>query len=429
MLDINLIRSQPDDVRRALQTRMDEVQLEPILALDEQRRELIQRLDVARGERKQQAQAIGQLRAAGAPVEQELEARATALRSEIAADSASLATVEGQLRELLLELPNIPDERVPTGGKEANKVVHVWGEPPAPVAQPLDHVELSERLGLVDYARGTKLAGTGNWIYTGMGAALEWALLDWFCREHHAAGYRFVLPPHLLLEESGIAAGQFPKFYDDVFHVHVRDGEQASFLLPTAETALLNFHRDEVLAEHELPARLFAYTPCYRREGGGYRADERGTVRGHQFNKVELFQFVAAEQAEEALQELIATTQRLVEALGLHYRTSLLASRDASATMALTYDIEVWLPSIGAYKEVSSASWARDYQARRANIRFRRKDRGATEFVHTLNASGLATSRLLPALLEQHQQDDGAVRVPAPLQPWLGVDAITPPGD
>ena len=235
-----------------------------------------------------------------------------------------------------------------------------------------------------------------------------------------------MLPPHLLLDEVGYAAGQFPKFVDDVFHLQTAEGERPRFLLPTAETAILSVSGDEILEADELPRKAFAYTPCYRREAGGYRTEERGTVRGHQFNKVELFQFVAPEGAEAALDELVGKAERLVQELGLHYQTSLLAAEDASASMAITYDVEVWIPSIGTYKEVSSASHARDYQARRANIRYR-ADGKRTAYVHTLNASALATSRLVPALLEQHLQPDGSVAVPAPLQPWLGTDRLGPP--
>jgi seryl-tRNA synthetase len=237
-----------------------------------------------------------------------------------------------------------------------------------------------------------------------------------------------MLPPHLLLDEVGYAAGQFPKFYDDVFHLEVGTGERSRFLLPTAETAMLSVFSDEILPFAQLPKKTFAYTPCYRREGGSHRTEERGTVRGHQFNKVELFQFVAPEQAEAALTELIGKAERIVEELGLHYQTSLLAAEDASASMAITYDVEVWIPSMNTYKEVSSASHAADYQARRGNIRFRRPDSKKTEFIHTLNASALATSRLVPAILEQNLREDGSVMVPEVLRPALGVDRLVPEG-
>ena len=425
MLDIELIRSDPQFVRTALLKRVEHVDLDPILEADALRRKLLGEVESARSERNRQAKEIGKLKASGTDTS-EAQKRAAELGDRITEMQATLADAEKSLHDLLMELPNLPDDRSPVGGKEANQVVHTWGKAPELGAKPLDHVELCTRLGLIDYARGTKLGGNGYWIYTGQGAALEWALLDFFNREHYAAGYQFMLPPHLLTEEAGYAAGQFPKFYDDVFHLSEEQGDRKAFLLPTAETAILNVYRDEILPAEMLPVKAFAYTPCYRREAGSYRSEERGTIRGHQFNKVEMFQFVAPDGAEDALNELVARSQMLVEKLGLHYQTSLLATRDASASMKLTYDIEVWIPSIGIYKEVSSASWAGDYQARRANIRYKQGQGKPTAFIHTLNASGLATSRLLPAIVEQNQQPDGSVVVPEPLRAWVGTDVLRP---
>lgn len=423
MIDIQLIRRDPDAVLAALRKRGDEVRLDDILEADRRRRELVDAGDRKRGERKQIASEIGRLRASGEDAD-ELQATATALRDEVAQIEDEQARLDEHLRELLLSLPNMPDERVPAGGKEANQVVKTVGEPPA-LENPLDHVELSTRLGLVDYERGTKLGGSGFWIYTGLGAALEWALLDFFCREHYRDGYTFLLPPHILLEEAGYASGQFPKFREDVYHLDPRL-DRNMFLLPTAETAIVNVYRDEILAESDLPLKTFAYTPCYRREAGSHRSEERGTVRGHQFNKVEAFQFVTPEGSDRALQELVGKAESLVEQLGLHYRTSLLAAADTSAAMQVTYDVEVWIPSIGTYKEVSSVSAAGEYQARRAQIRYRREGEKRPQYVHTLNGSALATSRLVPALLEQHQRPDGSVAVPEPLRAWLGTDVLSP---
>lgn len=424
MIDIELIRREPSVLVETLRKRDDGVTLEPIIDADRERRALSHRVDQKRAERKRLSKEIGQLRGGGEDASA-LEAEAQALRDEIGALSPTVDAAEDRLRELLLELPNIPDDRVPAGGKEGNQVIKVWGEQPR-LENVRDHVELSTSLGLVDYERGTKLGGNGFWIYTGLGAALEWAVLDFFRAEHIADGYEFLLPPHLLLEECGYATGQFPKFYDDVFHLQRQEGEQAHFLLPTSETAILNMYRDEILDEESLPIRSFAYTPCYRRESGSHRSEERGTIRGHQFNKVEIFQFVLPEETEAALGELVAKAESLVEQLGLHYRTSLLAARDTSASMAITYDVEIWIPSIGTYKEVSSASAARDYQARRANIKVRRDGEKRPVLLHTLNASALATSRLVPAMLEQLQQADGSVLVPKVLQDRLGTDVLRP---
>ena len=257
-------------------------------------------------------------------------------------------------------------------------------------------------------------------VTLGFGEAIA-ALLNYFVETHLKDGYEFMLPPHLLTYECGLTAGQFPKFEDDVYRL---TEEGFRFLLPTAETALINLYRDEILDESMLPRKLFAYTPCYRREAGTYRASERGMIRGHQFNKIEMFQYTRPEDSTKALHELIDKACALVEGLGLHYRLSKLAAGDCSASMATTYDIELWLPSMNEYKECSSVSNARDYQARRGNIRFRRAQTKKIEYVHTLNGSGLATSRLMPAIVEQFQQGDGSVVVPEVLRKYTGFDVI-----
>ena len=421
MLDLRLIRDDAEGVAAALRTRVDEVDLDAVVALDADRRSLETRLSELNSRRNALSKSFGAAARQGGDVEA-LRAESTRVGDEIADVEAQVRTVSAELQSRLAELPNLPDPSAPVGGKEANQVVATWGTQPDLGAGARDHVEMATSLGLVDFERGAKLGGSGYWLYRGVGARLEWALLDFFVQSHLADGYEFVLPPHVLLDECGYASGQFPKFTDDVFHLR----DEASFLLPTAETALINVFRDEILSAEELPRKMFAYTPCYRREAGSHRANERGTIRGHQFNKVELFQFTTPDQGRAALDELVAKVRALVEALGLHHQVSLLSTRDASASMRLTYDVEVWLPSIGEYKEVSSASWAGDYQARRAAIRYRPADAKGTAFVHTLNASGLATSRLLPAILEQCQQPDGSLAVPAPLQAALGTDVLRP---
>ena len=258
---------------------------------------------------------------------------------------------------------------------------------------------------------------------------MEWGLLNYFIEEHLKDGYEFILPPHILNYQCGYTAGQFPKFADDVFHLaSSQEGGKRSgqFLLPTAETALINFHRDEILQEDELPKKYFAYSPCYRKEAGSYRTQERGMIRGHQFNKVEMFQYTLPEHSAQALEELIGKAEKLVQGLGLHYQIAKLAAKDCSAAMAKTFDIEVWIPSMNEYKEVSSVSNARDYQARRAIVRYRRSQDRKIAFVHTLNASGLATSRLLVGLVEQHQQADGSLLVPEVLRKWVGKEVLHP---
>lgn len=272
----------------------------------------------------------------------------------------------------------------------------------------------------IDYVRGTKRPALDFGSIAAWARALEWALLNYFIDTHIADGYELVLVPHMLGYECGLTAGQFPKFEDDVYWLETAEDERRRFMLPTAETALVSLHRDEILAETDLPRKYISYTPCFRREAGSYRADERGMVRGHQFNKVEMVQYTLPEKSDEAFEELVDKAEALVRGLGFHFRTVKLAAADCSASMARTYDIEINIPSMNGYKEVSSVSNARDYQARRGSIRFRREATGKTEFVHTLNGSGLATSRILPALVEQNQRADGSIVIPEVLRKYLG---------
>ena len=350
------------------------------------------------------------------------------LKETIKENDAKIAAVEAEYRELMLALPNLPDPDLKPGGKENNEPLKYFGEPHKFDFEPKNHVELCTSLGLIDYERGVKLGGNGFWIYKGMGARLEWALLNYFIDTHIKDGYTFILPPHMLEYQCGLTAGQFPKFADEVYKIaNPTDEGRVHYMLPTAEAALASYFRDEMLRESDLPAKMFAYTPCFRREAGSYRADERGMVRGHQFNKVEMFQFTLPEKSDEAFEELVTKAEALVSGLGFHFRTVKLAAGDCSASMARTYDIEIQIPSMNGYKEVSSVSNARDYQARRGNIRFKREATGKPEFVHTLNGSGLATSRILPALVEQNQLADGSVKIPPVLQKYLGgVELLKP---
>ncbi|MCM0677621.1 serine--tRNA ligase [Micromonospora phytophila] len=426
MLDIELIRKDRDAVASALTKRLDPAEvtraLDEIQRLDQQRRSLISQIDGERQRRKAEAKAYAAAKRAG--TEPEVAAPESG-RKQLAELESELDEVQGRLRDRMSELPNLPAHDVVAGGKEANRVVKTFGEPPA-IEKVRDHVELSRALGLVDHERGVKLGGSGFWMYTGMGARLEWTLLNWLIEQNIKAGYEFLLPPHLLLDTAGYAAGQFPKFYDDVYHLDKESAPRGQFLLPTSETAILGAYQDEILETAKLPLKAFAYTPCYRRESAGSHSDERGTVRGHQFNKVEIFQFTLPEQADAALEEMVAHAESLVEGLGLHYQRTLLSAGDASASMKKTLDIEVWMPSTGKYKEVSSVSWGGDYQARRAAIRYREPGGKQTRFVHTLNGSALATSRLFPAILEQFQQPDGSVLVPEVLRDRLGTDRLVP---
>lgn len=425
MLDMNRIRKEAREVEALLARRGYIADFTELLLWDEQKRKLSAQSDELKAKRNQLSGKVPQMKKDGEDT--------TALFDEvrqigevIKAMDADAEALGSKIFHFVAGLPNLPDPDVAPGGKENNEVLHITGEMPAFDFEIKNHVDLAESLGLIDYRRGAKLGGAGKWVYTGDGAKLEWALLNYFIETHLQDGYQFMLVPHILGYEAGFTAGQFPKFEDDVFWIGAREGRTDQFLLPTAETALVNLHRDEILPEEALPRKYFAYTPCYRSEAGSYRAEERGMIRGNQFNKVEMVQYTRPEDSPAAFEELVGKAEALVRGLGLHYQLSKLAAGDCSASMARTHDIEVWIPSMGIYKEVSSASNANDYQARRGGIRFKRKETGKNEFVHILNASGLATSRIFPAILEQHQQADGSVKVPDVLVKWVGKPYLCP---
>lgn len=424
MIDIKMIREVPDEVKAKIKKRemnLDSV-VDEILEIDKRRREEMGKLEAKKAEQNAASKQIPQIKKQGGDASA-IMARMKELVAEIKEAGAAVAELENKQKDLLLAIPNLPDDAVSAGGKEQNEPLRYYGEKPVFDFPMKNHVELCEGLGIIDYQRGAKIAGAGSWLYKGWGARLEWALLNFFINEHIADGYEFILPPHMLGYECGYVAGQFPKFGDEVYWVANPTSSDKKFMLPTAETALVNLHRDEILTMEELPKKYIAYTPCYRREAGSYRSEERGMIRGHQFNKVEMVQYTAPDKSDEAFDELVGKAERLVRELGLHYRLSKLAAGDCSFSMARTYDIEVWIPSMEIYKEVSSASNARDYQARRGNVKYRGEDR-KLHLVHTLNASGLATSRVIPAIVEQYQNADGSVTVPEVLRPYLGTDII-----
>ena len=432
MLDLNRIRSDPAGVASALAKRGAQVEFAPLLEWDARRRSLVVEGDALRARRNEVSGLIPQVKRRGEPVQTLIE-EMRGVGQRIKQLDGERASLERRIREFLEQLPNLPDADVAAGGKESNAVLRVWGEPPHYDFPPLDHLTIAANLGLIDFARGVKIAGNGFWVYRGDGALLEWALINYCIARNVAAGYELLLVPHVVNWECGYVSGQFPKFGQDVYRLAGAgdgDGEPEApagggqVLIPTAETALAALHKDEILDAATLPRKYCAFSPCYRREAGSYRAHDRGTIRGHQFHKVELFQFVAPEQSDAALPGMLEQAESLVRDLGLHYRVSQLAAGDCSAAAAKTFDVEVWIPSMRSYEEVSSASNTRDYQARRARTRLR--GAAGTTFAHTLNASGLATSRLLPALLETYQRADGAVTVPEVLRPYTGVAAIAP---
>ncbi len=435
MLDIRKIKENPDAVKAGLKAKevdCDAV-VDKILELDAQIRALKTTTEAQTAQKNKLSKENGKLFGQKKGAEKRGEdtsaldaqiaansAESVALDKAIENETAELKTLSEEFRVAMLSLPNLPDEDLLPGGKENNEPLRYIGKKPEFDFEPKHHVDLCTDLGLIDYERGVKLAGAGNWMYTGMGARLEWALLNYFIDTHTADGYDFILPPHMLEYQCGETAGQFPKFADEVYKIANPTDDRIHYMLPTAEAAICSIYRDEILTEADLPKKLFAYTPCFRREAGSHRADERGMVRGHQFNKVEMFQFCKPEDSDAAFEELVTKAEKLVEGLGFHFRTVKLAAGDCSASMARTYDIEILIPSMDGYKEVSSVSNARDYQARRGNIRFRRGATGKPEFLHTLNGSGLATSRIFPALVEQNQRADGSIVVPEVLRKYLG---------
>lgn len=420
MLDIARIRENPQAVADALRKKGCEADFSELIAWDDERKAAISRVEQLKARRNKVSAEIPALKKAGKPVEPIFE-EMRRIGDEIAAGDGYINALVDRIKDFLSRLPNIPDDDLLPGEKENNQVVKVVGKKPEFDFPVKNHVDLCTSLGLVDYERGVKLSGNGFWIYRGMGARLEWALLNYFVEEHLKDGYEFILPPHQLGYDCGFGAGQFPKFSDEVYWLDLdEDRHRNRFMLPTAETALVNMYAGEIIDESKLPMKFFAYTPCYRKEAGSARAEERGMIRGHQFNKVEMVQYAHPAHSMEAFNELVDKAASLVEKLGLHFRVSKLAAGDCSASMARTYDVELWIPSMGIYKECSSVSNANDYQARRNNTRYRDSVTGKPAYVHTLNGSGLATSRLIPAIVEQFQNADGTVTVPEVLRKWLG---------
>ncbi len=416
MNDLNYLIENKEKVEKLLKGKLYDVNLDDLVKLVSEKKELQKLTESNKAEQNKLSKSVPEVKKAGGDVNA-LFAKVKELSNQNKENEERLKVVEKEIDDIWFALPNLPDEDLLPGGKENNKPIYSFKEKPVFNFPVKNHVELAESLGLIDYKRAAKISGSGTWIYTNLGARLEWALVNFFISEHIKDGFEFILPPHLLNYESGFTAGQFPKFEKDVFILEEVQPER--FLLPTAETALVNLHRDEILSDESLPRKYFAYTPCYRKEAGSYRTEERGMIRGYQFNKVEMVEYTKDDDSDRAFDELVGKAKSLVEKLGLHFQISKLAAGDCSHSMARTYDIEVWIPSMGIYKEVSSVSNARDYQARRGRIRYK-DENGKMHFCHTLNGSGLATSRVFPAILEQYQQEDGSVLVPEVLQPFMG---------
>lgn len=424
MLDIKLIRKDPKSIEAKLKSKDPEVDLGPILDLDEEVRQLKTKVEELKSTRNLLSKEIGEKKRKGEDAsEQMLEV--SGLGETIDALDHELSEKEPKLTDLIARLPNIPDSKVKVSQNVAdNVVVFSYKEKPTFSFSPKNHVELNETLALFDFKRAAKTSGS-NWpAYCGLGAKLEWALLNYMLDFHQENGYEFWLPPLLVRAEIAFGSAHLPKFEHQLFKV--QDEDYHLYLIPTAEAALMGLHNEEIFKSEELPKKYVAYTPCFRREAGGLGAQERGLIRMHQFNKVEMFIFSTPDQSEALFQEMVSFAGKLIEGLGLHFRAMELVTSDMSFAASKTIDLEVWLPGQNRYYEVSSVSHCTDFQARRSNTRFRTKQE-KPEFCHTLNGSGLATSRLMVALLENNQRKDGTVEIPLVLHKYLnGLKELSP---
>ena len=426
MLSIELIRRDPEFVRQALASRGEDQTLEELLELDAQRRQASSRGDELRARRNQVSREIGQLRSSGQDAPPAVVQEMREVGQQIDALEQESHSLEERIHAILMELPNLPRPNVPPGlSEEANVVVRQWGEPHTPEFTPKPHWDLAEELGIIDFQRGVKLSGSRFYTMSGYGAKLERAAIAWMLdlhtREH---GYTELMLPILVRREIMEGSGNLPKFADNLY----RDDEDDLWMIPTAEVPITNLYRDEILPPDFIPRYFVSQTPCFRREKAAAGRDTRGIKRVHQFNKVEMYKFVDPETSDDELNRLVADAEEVCQKLGLPYRVLQLCAGDISFASAMTYDIEIWAAGCGEWLEVSSCSNCTDFQARRANIRYRPAAGARPEFVHTLNGSGLALPRVIIAILENYQQADGSVVVPEVLRPYTGFDLIPAPG-
>ncbi len=423
MLDINLIREHPEVVRTALRNRqMDPAPVDEVLRLDEKRRALLTEVEALKAERNVVSREIGKMKDAS-----EREAKIAAMRQvsdRIAALDREVAEVESELNALVATIPNLPDARTPLGTSEDdNIVIKTVGDLPQFDFEPKPHWDLGPALGIIDFERGTKITGSRFYVLSGAGARLQRALIAWMLDLHIRQGYTEKYLPFMVKSATVFGAGQLPKFADNLY----KDHEEDYYFVPTAEVPLTGLHMDEILPEASLPLLYTAYTPCFRREKMSAGRDVRGIKRGHQFDKVEMYMYTRPEESDAMLEKMLADAEQTCAELGLPYRVKQLCTADLGFGAAITYDLEVWAPGCGEWLEVSSVSNVRDFQARRANIKYRPADGGKARFVHTLNGSGLGLPRTLIGVLENYQQADGSIRVPEVLRPWMGgIDVIRP---
>ena len=420
MLDLKRIKADPQAFEKAMASRRKEVDVQALLNLDKRRRELIFESEQQKAFQNTVSKQIGAMKQKGedpAPVLAQMKEIADKIKEA----NDEVAALDTQIEQILLSLPNMPNEQVPVGASDAdNPVLRTWGEPTAFDFEPLPHWELGKNLGILDPETAAKVTGTRFHFYRAAGARLERAIISFFLDTHSSRGYTEVLPPYLVNRASMQGTGQLPKFEEDAFKVANTD----YFLIPTAEVPVTNYYRDSILDGKDLPISFCAYSACFRAEAGSAGRDTRGLIRQHQFNKVELVKFCSPETSYDELEKLTADAEHVLQLLGLPYRVVRLCTGDLGFSSAMTYDIEVWMPSYNRYVEISSCSDFEDFQARRANIRFKATPKDKPQLVHTLNGSGVAVGRTVAAILENYQQADGSIVVPEVLRPYMGCDVI-----
>lgn len=422
MLDIKILRQEPERIKEALKKRNNDLDIEPAIVLDRERRAILTEVEQKKAKQNEISKQIPQLKKAGENTDA-IFAEMKELSNEIKADDEKVREIDEKLQNFMLRIPNIPNAEVPVGADDSENVeIRKFGEPRKFDFEPKAHWDIGTDLDILDFERGTKVAGTRFTVYKGLGARLERAVIQFFLNTHaDESGYKEILPPYMVNRASMTGTGQLPKFEEDAFKV-VNNGY---FLIPTAEVPVTNLHRDEILDGNTLPIKYCAYSACFRAEAGSAGRDTRGLIRQHQFNKVELVKFVKPENSYDELEKLTNDAEKLLQLLNIPYRVVCLSTGDLGFSSAKTYDIEVWLPSYGRYVEISSCSNFEDYQARRANIRYKDNPKDKAQFVHTLNGSGLAVGRTVAAILENYQNEDGTVTIPDVLVPYMGKEKIS----
>ncbi len=421
MLDIKILRTEPEKIREALKNRCNDLDITPAIELDIKRRELLSDVEQRKAKQNEITKKIPAMKKAGEDTT-EIFAEMRTLSDAIKEDDAKISEIDEQLRDFMLKIPNIPNPSVPVGADDSENVeLRRFGEPRKFDFEPKAHWDIGTDLDILDFDRGAKIAGSRFTVYKGLGARLERAVIQFFLNTHtEESGYTEIFPPYMVNRASMTGTGQLPKFEEDAFKVT----NNGYFLIPTAEVPVTNLHRDEILDGDALPVKYCAYSACFRAEAGSAGRDTRGLIRQHQFNKVELVKFADPEKSYDELESLTADAEKLLQKLGIPYRVVCLSTGDLGFSSAKTYDIEVWMPSYNRYVEISSCSNFEDYQARRANIKFKRNPKDKAQFVHTLNGSGLAVGRTVAAILENFQNEDGTVTIPEVLIPYMGKDKI-----